>query len=147
MADIREQILARLAVVCAAVDGVAAVERNRLDVTGLRRPAILVHDGAEQFLDAPNSDSYGRVQRVELSPEIELLLRSDAAAEIGPQRSLYRTRIVKAVLSDATLRGLTGASGRIRFDGSSAPRPTPESQEPRLQLDFVFTYTLRLSDL
>lgn len=144
MADVREQILARLAVVCEGVEGIAAVGRNRLDVPGKTRHAVIVLDGAEQFLDAPRLDQLARVQRVELSPEIELKIRSDAAAETGPLLSLLRTRLVKAVISDATLKSLCHS---IRYEGNAVPRPIPEEQEPRMELNFVFTYALRLSDL
>jgi hypothetical protein len=54
---------------------------------------------------------------------------------------------VQAVLTDTTLQDLTGTAGGIRYEGCNVPEPTPESKEPRLDLNFTLTYTLRLSDL
>lgn len=150
MTDLREQILARLTLVCAGVTGIAAAARNRLDVPGLYRPAAIVLDGAEQLLlDRPGGSNarFGQVQLMELSPEIRLLLRADDGDDAGAVTSLFRGRVVNAILSDASLRSVLGVNGAMRYEGCSMPEPSPDTKEPRLDINIVFTYPLRLSDI
>jgi hypothetical protein len=90
---------------------------------------------------------FSQVQLMDLTPGIMLLVRSDTAAEAGSLMSLFRGRLVAAILADATLRSLVTTNGAIRYDGCNEVDPTPESKEPRLELQIVFTYPLRLADL
>lgn len=154
MADIREQILARLVVVCQGVTGISAVARNKLDVPGLVRPAVLINGGAEQLLSRAPAARFSEVQLMELTPQVLLLARADDGNEAGTLLSLYRNRVVVAVLGDGpgsppggTLRDLVTRNGGIRYEGCAEPELTPESKEPRLELQFVFTYPLKLSDI
>jgi hypothetical protein len=144
--DKREAILARLTTLCASVTGISAAGRNRLDVAGLARPAVIIQDGTEERIDGPLSDNRSAVQRMELSPQLWLLVRA-GADDAGPLMSLFRARLVYAITTDTTLRDLTGTTGGIRYEGCSTPEPTPETKEPRLDINFVFTYALRTADL
>lgn len=147
MAEPREDILSRLVTVIGGVDGIADSARNAIDVPGIARPAGIVHDGAEQVLTAPPGETRSRVQLMELRPEVEIRVRADSGAEAGALLTLFRNRIVYAALSDATLRALVGTSGGIRFEGSTVVPPQPESKEPRMLIEFVFTYRFTLTDL
>lgn len=149
MADIREQILTRLVTVCAAVTGVVTAGRNLTDVPLMARPAVLVSGGAEQVRIAVTGHRYrhSEVQTMDLTPGITLLVRSDTGAEAGSLMSLFRGRLVAAILADTTLRSLVTTNGAIRYDGCNETEPTPESKEPRLELQIAFTYPLRLADL
>lgn len=148
MADIREQILARLVTVCAAVTGIISAGRNLTDVPLMARPAVLVNGGAEQMVSSPRPAArFSQVQIMDLTPGVTLLVRSDTGAEAGALMSLFRGRLVAAILADTTLRGLVTTNGAIRYEGCNEVDPSPESKEPRLELQIVFTYPLRLSDL
>lgn len=150
MNDIREQILSRLLVVCSGITGVQAAARNQLDVNALYRPAIIILDGSEEpFLERPNSNRkrFSEIQMMDLSPEVRLLLRADDGSEGGNITSLFRGRTIDAILNDTSLQSLVGTSGAMWYRGCSVPEPSPETKEPRLDLTFVFTYVLRLSDL
>lgn len=144
--DKREQLLARLVTLCSGVTGIVSARRNALDVPFLERPAVIIQDGGEERLDGPASDNRSQVTRIELAPQLWLLVRG-SGDEAGPLLSLYRQRILHAVLTDTTLQDLTGTVGGIRYEGCNVPEPSPESKETRLDLNFTFTYTLRLSDL
>ena len=144
--DKREAILARLATICAGLTGIVSVKRNVLDVPFLERPAIVVQDGSEERLDGPASENRSGVQRLELNPQLWLLI-CGAAEDAGPLMSLFRARILYAVTTDQTLRDLTGTVGGIRYEGCNIPEPTPETKEPRLDLNFVFTYVFKPGDL
>jgi len=147
VADAREGILARLVVVCGAVEGVQAVARNRLDVPGLARPAIILQDGIEQMLDQPEGARHSELSRIELSPGITVVIRGSGSADAGTLLSLYRSRVVTAVLNDTELRSLTGSNGRIRYEGCLVAPPDAEAKEYRIDLTVVFTYAFRLGDL
>jgi len=147
LADPREAILTRLVVVCAAVSGIQAAVRNRLDAASLRRPAVVVHDGAEQLLDAPQGERRSRLQRMELSPGITVVIRGDDGAEAGALMTLYRSRVVHAVLNDAELIGLVGTNGGIRYESAAVALPDAEAREYRITIEIVFTYPFYLSDL
>lgn len=148
MADLREQILARLVTVCAGVTGVTTAGRNLTDVPLMARPAVLVNGGAEQMISSPRPVArFSQIQLMELTPGITLLVRSDTGAEAGSLMSLFRGRLVAAILADATLRGIITTNGAIRYDGCNEVDPTPESKEPRLELQISFAYPLRLADL
>lgn len=148
MADIREQIIARLVTVCDGVTGIETAGRNLTDVPLMSRPATLINGGAEQMVSSPRPAArFSQVQLMELTPGIILLVRSDTGAEGGSLMSLFRGRLVNAILSDATLRTLVTTNGSIRYEGCNEVDPTPESKEPRLEINIVFTYPLRLSDL
>lgn len=148
MADIREQILARLVTVCAGVTGIVSAGRNLTDVLLMSRPAVTINGGAEQMVSSPRPAArFSQVQLMELTPGIMLLVRSDTGTEAGSLMSLFRGRLVNAILSDATLRTLVTTNGGIRYEGCNEVDPTPESKEPRLEINIVFTYPLKLSDL
>lgn len=147
MADTRELILARLAVVCGAVAGVSAVARNRLDVAGIARPAVIVQDAIEQLLDRPQGARHSELQRMELSPGVTIIVRGGGTADPGALLSLYRSAVVAAVLRDADLIALCGTTGGIRYEGCLVPPPDAEGKEHRIDLTLVFTYPLLLSDL
>lgn len=144
--DKRELILARLLTVCASVSGIVATGRNVLDVPGLARPALVLHDGSEERQDSALSDNRSQVTRFELTPQFWLLVRG-AAGDVGPLMSLFRSRLLFAITSDAELRNLTGTVGGIRYEGCTVSEPTPETKEPRMDINVTFIYTLAMSDL
>lgn len=149
MADRREVILSRLAALCGEVEGVNAVVRNTLDVAGLARPAVIIHDGTEVFVDGPD-DQRGRnssAQRMDLSPLVMLILRGGGAADAGVLMSLYRSRIVAGILRDSEILAAIGANGRARYEGCAVAVPDAEAQEHRIELSLTFRYPFQLEDL
>lgn len=147
MADNRENILSRLVVVCAGVTGIASAERNRLDASGLLRPAVIVLDGAESKIETEYRVRYSRRQMMGLSPAIRIFTRADSGAEAGGIFNVYRGRLVKAILTDATLRSYVGTSGDIQYEDFSVSEPEPEPREYRAELTILFIYPFHLSDL
>ena len=147
MADQREAILSRLAALCAAVPGVAAVVRNSLDVAGLARPAVVIHDGVEALRDQPPQIRHSEIQRMELSPAITVYVRAGGSADAGVLLSRYRTAIVAAVLTDAPLDAAIGTNGVIRYEGCLVAPPDAEAKEHRVDITLTFQYVFKLDDL
>ena len=147
MADQREAILSRLVALCGEVDGVQAVARNRLDVAGLVRPAVVIFDGLEQMFDAPSDMHHSELQRMELAPVIMVIVRGGGAADPGVLMSSYRSQIVAGILRDSTILAAIGTNGRIRYDGCAVAPPDAEAKEHRIELSMTFRYVFRLGDL
>lgn len=140
-------LLARLVAVCGAVSGIRAVARNTLDVAALNRPAIIVQDGIEQVRDIAQGARYTEVARMELSPGLTVIVRGGVGVDPGGLLSLYRARVLTAVLTDAELIAATGRNGGIRYEGCLVPSPDPEGKEHRLDLTLVFAYPFKLADV
>jgi len=147
VADTREVLLARLVEVCGAVSGIRAVGRNTLDVAALNRPSVIIQDGIEQVRDIAQGARYSEVARMELSPGVTVIVRGSDSVDAGGLLSLYRSRLLTAVLTDAELIAATGRNGGIRYEGCLVPSPDPEGKEHRLDLQLVFAYTFKLDDL
>ena len=147
MADQREIILSRLVALCGEVDGVQAVVRNRLDVAGLARPAVVILDGLEQLFDAPPDMHHSQLQRMEMAPGITVIIRGGGAADPGVLMSFYRSQIVASVLRDGVILDAIGANGRIQYMGCAVMPPDAEAKEYRIELSLSFRYAFRLGDL
>lgn len=145
--DQREAILARLAALCAAVPGISAVVRNSLDVAGLTRPAVVIHDGIEGLRDQPQGVRHSEVQRMELSPGLTVYVRAGGSADAGVLLSRYRSAIVAAVLADAALDAAIGTNGSVQYQGCLVAPPDAEAKEHRVDISLVFTYVFKLVDL
>lgn len=147
MADTREVILSRLAALCGSVSGVVAVVRNALDVPSNARPAVIIQDGLETLLNAPDTVRHSEIQRMELSPGVSVYVRAGGSADPGVLLSRYRSAIVAAVLSDGTLRDACGTTGSISYQGCIVLPPDAEAKEHRIDITLVFVYAFRLGDI
>jgi len=143
--DVREDILARLVAVAGTVPNIRTVLRNHTDVIDEQMPAALVLDGDEDVV-AGNDGSRpsGRPLLANMTPEIQIVEQSDA---IGSDLTTFRRELMKRVLSDATLNGLTGSNGSISYAGCETSFGWQQKQYGRLQLRFTFKYPLQPNDL
>ena len=144
--DRREAILARLQEVLGGVEGILAVGRNVADVPGIRRPAILQHDGREEFFDAPPRQRQSVLQLMALTPVVTINAGADGP-NIGTLLNLLRARVLPAVITDGVLHDLLGTNGRLHLASCERLQAGPESKEGRMELTFVFTYVLSLTEL
>jgi hypothetical protein len=145
--DQREEILSQLVTVCSGVSGIANAVRNRLDVSRLDRPAVVIFDGTEQLQSLPQNIVRSDIQLMELTPALSIHIRGGANADGGALLSLYRSRILAAVLQDGTLIDLVGNNGQIRYEGATVAPPAAEGNEHRMDLVIVFKYVFRLTDI
>lgn len=148
MASRRENILERFLGLAQGVQGIAEAQRNVPDVTSLKRPAIVIQDGSEQLVVRPQGDRRTRVQIMEASPAIRILV-SAPPKEQGTLLNLYLARYQKAIFEDATLLALVGGdNGELRYEGcSTEDLETTESREARMEVNIVFQYPFLVSDL
>lgn len=145
MADLREDILARLIEVVATVPNVRSVHRNNTDISDDQMPAALILDGDEDVV-AGNDGSRpsNRPLLVEMTPEIQIVEQSDA---IGSDLTAFRSELIRLVLFDTTLNQQTGTNGKISYLGCETSFGWNEKQYGALQMRFSFKYPLKPNDL
>ena len=116
MPGTREEILARLVVIGTQVPASPA-SRNRIALSETARPAIMVLDADEAAEEEERASRPGHApQLLVMTPEL-FVLAGKPAAEIGAELNAWRRRIVRRVLTDATLLGLAGPIGFVRYAG------------------------------
>jgi hypothetical protein len=150
--DRREALMSRLLEVV-RVPGIKKVARNKTDVSGRDRPAVIVLD-ADEVVD-PHSYDRGRPAAapliVMLSPEVYVSvekLASTAADEdvLGPMLNSFRMALLRAVLADTVFPELVGRNGEVRYDGCVTDFARGRSMEGELIMNFSFRYVLSPTD-
>jgi hypothetical protein len=148
MFDRREAILQRLVTVAQTVEGVPYVYRNRLDLSERQRPAIVILD-SDEVTDQGGSGP-GKHPRaasvVSMTPEILILLQDDASG-VGAALNSIRARFLRAVLSDTSLRNLTGANGFVRYEGCATGLSRGRNMEGEMGISLAIQYPLIISEL
>lgn len=140
MADVREQILARLLLIINGISGVQTSARNVDDLSEAKLPALVLHDGAEEAAD--NVEAIGLAGNVvAMSVQISILL-GDQPENVGTAANVFRAAVCKAVLGDSQLallcRGirLPGA----RYTGCALTTLDGRDIKAEMQVEFVVTY-------
>ena len=86
----------------------------------------------------PPGARYSEIARMELSPGITVIVRGGADGAAGELLSLYRSRVMAAVLSDSELIGRDRAERRHPLRGLRwCPRRMPRAREYRIDLTLV----------
>ena len=148
MADVREDILARLLEVVASIPNIRSAHRNNVDITEDQLPAALVLDGDEETNEAQNRPSNSPII-VQMTPEIIIAEQSD---EVGSDLTTLRRELIKLVLFDTELNDLIAKSsprgnGAIRYLGCQTDLGWMRSLHGALRAQFMFKYTLRPEQL
>lgn len=149
MRDRREELLARLGDVLAAVPGIVKFARNVDDISAAHRPAAILHDGATSLKDTgAGGAANSQAQMMRLSPQIYLLLGAPSA-DLGPLASALCVAIVAAVLKDTLLVEMVGGERRrgIIFEGAGLETVTGETREGRFEISISFDYPFAVSEL
>jgi hypothetical protein len=149
MADVREDILARLAEVVATIPTLHSVYRNNEDVDETDLPAGIVLDGNEDTNDATDKSQRppNRPTVVEMTPNIIILTPDPNATDFG----MLRRELIKRVLSDIELNQLAKTArlgnGAIRYLGCQVGHAWLRDLHGAMTAQFMFSYTLRPDDL
>ena len=151
MADVREDILARLLEVVATIPNLRAAFRNNVDIPEDQLPAAIVLDGDEESdgaSDVSMKQSH-RPYNVQMTPEIIIAQQAD---EVGSDLTTLRRELIKRVLTDTELNEQIVKTGRhgngaIRYLGCQTDLGWMRSLHGALRAQFMFKYTLRPDDL
>jgi len=145
--DRREEILARLVVIAETIPGITRAARNRQDVSGAARPAIIVTDGHEVCQPPPNgSRPTTAPSLVDMTPEI-VILYSAKAEDVGTGINALRLALIKAILGDTDLQNSTGTNGFIRYDGMLNELTRAKDVAAETNVNFTLSYPLIVSEL
>jgi hypothetical protein len=143
--DTREDILARLLEVVAAIPNLRSAQRNNVDLTDDLMPAAIVLDGDEEAVSGNDSSRpANRPLIVDMTPEIQIVEQSDA---IGSDLTTFRRELIKLVLFDAALNQYTGSNGKISYLGCETVFGWQQKQYGALQVRFMFKYPLKPNEL
>ena len=151
MADVREDILARLLEVVASIPNLRSVQRNNVDIPEDQLPAAIVFDGDEETADATDASMKppNRPTLVTMTPEIVIAQQAD---EVGSDITTLRRELIKRVLNDAELNEQIVKTGRhgngaIRYLGCQTDVGWMRSLHGALRAQFAFKYTLKPDEL
>jgi hypothetical protein len=148
MTDRREDILARLVVIGAGVLGIVQCKRNVIDITELKRPAIIIFDGDEEAAEIQFRPGHGGMapNLVTMTPSMNILL-SDISENVGTALNNLRAELIYSVLSDGDLDAICGPNGHVRYTASATGMNAGRKIEGEIGVSFAITYPLIPSEL
>ena len=149
MADVREDILARLLEVVATIPNIRSAYRNNIETAENQLPAVIVLDGDEETSEANNRPSNSPVL-VQMTPGF--ILQTQDANTAGSVVNTFRGEMIKRVLFDTELSNLIAKSsprgdGAIRYLGCQTDVGWMRTGYAALTAQFMFKYTLRPEQL
>ncbi len=126
------------------------IGRNVEDVSGGQgsRPAIIMHDAAEEAFEMSGRPKGARKELVSLKPQI-FILWGDRANLVATRVNEIRRTLIKLIWTDETLAGLCGNSkdADIRYSGCGLDTFSGETREAKMQINFDFIYLLDTNEL
>jgi hypothetical protein len=147
--DRREEILARLEDIFPTITGVMKTGRNVEDVSGgiNYRPAIIMHDAAEEAVEWSNRPLGTVKELMALKPMI-LILWGDRTKIVATRVNELRRELIKQIWTDSILREIIGHKPcDIKYTGCGLDTFSGETREARMQLGFDFIYLLDTNEL
>ena len=149
--DRRERILVRLVAIVGALADFKKVYRNYVDLVEDDLPAAAVLDADEETDDANDASMKpsDKPTLATMTPEI-ILFR--IAPQVGPDISVLRRKVVKAVLNDPELNQQIVKTGRygngtIRYLGCQTDLGWERSMFGSLKINLAIKYSLKPWDL
>lgn len=148
MTDRREEILARLVDIGAGITGIVQCKRNVIDITELKRPAILIFDGDEEAHEIQVRPGHRGMapNLVTMTPSMNILL-SETSENVGSALNSLRAELIYAVLSDSDLATICGPNGHVRYTASATGLNAGRKIEGEIGVSFAITYPLIPSEL
>jgi len=151
VADVREEILARLVEVLATIPNIRLARRNNLSHTEDQLPAAILFDGDEDTDDASDASMRPplRPTMVTMTPEIVI---GEQSSEAGSDLSTLRRELIKRVLTDTALNETIVKTGRngngaIRYLGCQTDFGDGRQLNGSLTARFLFKYALKPQEL
>lgn len=142
--DVRELILDRLTTVVAGLSGFDQVMRNATEVSDTGTYGIILDGSEEEYESDPVRNALAP-RRVLLKPNVVISAVGESG-NIGAVVNTQRGLVIKAVLTDPTLQGYC-IDKNIRFLGSETVAERGRATVLSMNIEFGFTYLLKLADL
>lgn len=143
--DRRELCLSHLLSILGSVEGVSTVLRNEKDISGSKRPGIILMDQDDDTGDVPQGRPPSGPEMVSMTPEVRILV-GGTSAEVGPALNAIRLKIIEVVKNDSQWPTILTTNGAVRFLGSGTELARGRNMSGEMVLSFMFTYPLRRDD-
>lgn len=148
----RVNILQRLFAICDTIPGVKNVTWDVISINDDQLPALAVLEGDEETNeDDPVNRPPSAPRRVTMMPHIVIAgrrnLQGSPPADIGENLNAIYAALLKAIMTDATLAGLTLDGRGVRFLGMESDLAVGRMMQGQMAVKFAFTYGLVLTDL
>ena len=145
MSDTREQILARMLLIAASVDGIRAASRNTPmigDDEGVAIPAVAILEGDEEANDDdPEIRGSRAVRIVRMYPQI-VIYAGDKVQDLGATLNTLRSALIDAILTDTELISLTMNKRGARYIAMESDLAFGRQMMGRMALRFAIPYRL-----
>lgn len=143
--DRRELCLSHLLEILGDVEGVSTVLRNEKDISGPKRPGIILMDADDDTGDVPQGRPASGPEMVSMVPEIRILV-GGTSGEVGPALNAIRLKVIEVVKNDTQWPTILTTNGSVRFLGSGSELARGRNMSGEMVLNFMFTYPLRRDD-
>lgn len=148
----RLAILQRLFEICDGVPNVKSVTWDVISINDDQLPALAVLEGDEEASeDDPANRPIDAPRRVTMVPHIVIAgrrnLLGSPPADIGVAVNTIYADLLKAIMTDATLAGLTLDGRGVRFIGMESDLAVGRMMQGQMAVKFGFTYGLVPNDL
>ncbi len=140
MTDKREDIIARLFDVVAAIDGFQTAERNRIDFDDTQVPAVSVLEGDEEsapYRSGRNNPASTRPYIVSASPQVFIRVGGN---DVGPTLNELRAAVIDAVHADSQLCALSLNGDGVFYAGMNSQLHAARSMIGAVALVFEIRY-------
>lgn len=144
----RLDILEQLFAIAETIPGVKTVTWNVITLNDDQLPAIAILEGDEEANeDDPVSRPTFAPRRVIMVPHIVIAARRRRSDEsppldIGPSLNTIYAALLKAIMTDTTLAGLTLDRDGVRFLGMESDLAVGRAMNGQMAVRFGFTYGL-----
>lgn len=143
--DRRELCLAHLFDILQDVEGVSTVLRNEKDISGPKRPGIILMDADDDTGDVPPGRPSSGPEMVSMVPEVRILA-GGTSAEVGPALNAIRLKVIEVVKNDSQWPTILTTNGGVRFLGTGTELARGRNMSGEMVLSFMFSYPLRKDD-
>ena len=138
--DLREPLLARIAVLLGQITLFEFVGRNLVEIDERRMPSCVLYDGDETAWDHPPAVG-ARPGVIDLTPIVEITMQ-EPPDTVGTTVNTMLTAIKKAILNDATINSLcTGTTnGGARYVACTTSLSPARLEAVKMQIHFTVGY-------
>ncbi len=141
----RESILLRLVEIAETLD-VKTVVRDTITLNDDQLPAIAILEGDEEADEGDPVDRPPNAPRiVHMIPHLVIALRrrvTSPEVEVGPGLNLIFAALLKAIMTDATLKQITKDRYGVRYLGMESDLAVGREMQGQMAVKFRFTYGL-----
>jgi hypothetical protein len=149
MADVREEIMARITTLIGGLTGVETAARNLDEIADIKLPAIVLYDGDEEA-SPDNLRATGlKPTVIHATPQIFVKIQ-DTPDNVGTSTNAWRAAVLSTLLGDQTLAAICGIHSPyagVRFVGAATSLIPGRLSQVSMTLHFSICYEFKPDQL